>query len=156
MIELDIFDKKILNCLQENSKQTAEQISPLVGLSPAACQRRMKKLRENGSILKEVAILDPQICGSRTTLVVQICFAVGGIETVDNFKRRICELPEVQHGYYCTGEADFIIVMTVKDMQDYDRICREWFFGNPAIRRFDTSVAIGTVKSGFNIPLDIE
>jgi len=153
-MDLDRFDRKILNCLQQNSRQTAEQLSVLVGLSPAACQRRMKKLRQNGAIAKEVAILDPAVCGSRTTLIVQICFAVGGLETVDSFKRRICDLPEVQHGYYCTGEADFILIMTVKDMQDYDRIGREWFFGNPAIRRFDTSVAIGTVKTGFSIPLD--
>ncbi len=155
-MEMDIFDRKILNCLQDNSRQTAEQISEHVGLSAPACQRRIKKLRQNGAIAKEVAILNPQICGSRTTLVVQICFAVGGIETVDGFKENICQLPEVQHGYYCTGEADFIIIMTVKDMQDYDRLCREWFFGNPAIRRFDTSVAIGTVKAGFNIPLDVD
>ncbi|MEX0300593.1 MAG: Lrp/AsnC family transcriptional regulator [Kordiimonas sp.] len=155
-MEIDNFDRKILNCLQENSRQTAEQISDLVGLSAPACQRRIKKLRQSGIIAKEVAILDPQVCGNRTTLVVQICFAVGGIETVDGFKENICQLPEVQHGYYCTGEADFIIIMTVKDMQDYDRLCREWFFGNPAIRRFDTSVAIGVVKAGFNIPLDVE
>lgn len=155
-MELDTFDKKILNAMQENSRQTAEQLSEQVGLSAAACQRRVKKLRESGAIAKEIAILDPNICGNRTTMIVQICFAVGGIETVDGFKKNICRLPEVQHGYYCTGEADFIIIISVKDMQDYDRICRKWLFGNPAIRRFDTSVAIGTVKAGFNIPLDVE
>jgi len=154
MPEIDNFDRSILNCLQDNSRQTAEVISEQVGLSPAACQRRIKKLREQGAIAKEVAILSPSVVGGRTTLIVQICFSTGGANTIEAFKKQVCALPEVQQAYYCIGEADFILIMTVKDMRDYDRITRAHFFSNPAIRRFEAIVTIDTVKSGFNIPLE--
>ena len=63
------------------------------------------------------------------------------------------QLPEVQQCYYVTGSTDFILIMTVKDMKDFDRITRKWFFSNPSIGRFETIVAIDTYKEGFNIPL---
>lgn len=154
MINLDNFDISILGCLQENSRQTAEAISAQVGLSPAACQRRIKKLRDDGVIAKEVAILDPVVTGGRTTLIVQICFSTGSNDTIDAFKEQVCSLAEVQQGYYCIGESDFVLIMTVKDMHDYDRFTRKHFFGNPAIRRFEAIVTIDTIKSGFYVPLD--
>lgn len=154
MPDFDSFDMKILDCLQENSRQTAELISAQVGLSPAACQRRIKKLRDEGAIEREVAILDPSTVAGRTTLIVQFCFATGCNETIDAFKDQICRLPEVQQGYYCIGEVDFILIMTVKDMKDYDRFTREHFFGNPAIRRFEAIVTIDTIKAGFKVPLN--
>ena len=155
MPDLDNFDLKILNCMQENSRQTAEVIADRVGLSPAATQRRIKKLREDGTILKEVAILNPDKLGGRTTLIVQVCFSCGGATTIETFKQQMAQVPEVQQCYYTTGSTDFILIMTVKDMKDFDRITRKWFFTNPSVGRFETIVAIDTYKSGFNIPLDV-
>ncbi|MCJ9428298.1 Lrp/AsnC family transcriptional regulator [Kordiimonas marina] len=154
MTEHDSFDIKIMNCLQENSRQTAEVIAAKVGLSPAATQRRIKALRDNGTIRKEVAILCPDALGGRTTLIVQVNFSCGGETSIETFKQQMLQVPEVQQCYYVTGEFDFILVMTVKDMKDYDRITRKWFFKNPAIGRFQTIVAIDTYKQGFNIPLN--
>ncbi|WP_262692139.1 Lrp/AsnC family transcriptional regulator [Kordiimonas aestuarii] len=155
MSDLDSFDLKILSCMQENSRQTAEVIGEKVGLSPAATQRRIKKLREDGTIKKEVAILCPTALGGRTTLIVQIICSCGGEATIETFKQQMTQVPEVQQCYYVTGSTDFILVMTVKDMKDFDRITRKWFFSNPSIGRFETIVAIDTFKEGFSIPLGV-
>ncbi|WP_020398294.1 Lrp/AsnC family transcriptional regulator [Kordiimonas gwangyangensis] len=153
MAELDSFDLKILDLMQENSRQTAEVIGEKIGLSPAATQRRIKKLREEGTIKKEVAILCPNALGGRTTLIVQIICSCGGEATIETFKQQMLQVPEVQQCYYVTGSTDFILIMTVKDMKDFDRITRKWFFSNPSIGRFETIVAIDTFKEGFSIPL---
>lgn len=155
MSEIDSFDRKILDLMQENSRQTAEVIGEKVGLSPAATQRRIKKLREDGTIKKEVAILCPNALGGRTTLIVQIICSCGGEATIETFKQQMMQVPEVQQCYYVTGATDFILIMTVKDMKDFDRITRKWFFSNPSIGRFETIVAIDTFKEGFNIPLNV-
>jgi Lrp/AsnC family leucine-responsive transcriptional regulator len=156
MSEYDNFDIKILNELQDNSRQTAEIIADKVGLSPAATQRRIKRMREDGTIAKEIAILNPAALGGRTTLIVQVCFSCGGAATVETFKQQMAGVPEVQQCYYVTGQTDFILIMTVRDMQDFDRITREHLFSNPAIGRFETIVAIDTFKAGFKIPLAAE
>jgi Lrp/AsnC family leucine-responsive transcriptional regulator len=154
--EFDGFDLNLLDCLQDNSRQTAEALAAQVGLSPAACQRRVKKLRDSGAISKEVAILDPSRVAGRTTLIVQICFSTGRTDTIDTFKVQMASLPEVQQGYYCVGEADFVLIMTVADMREYDQFTRRYFFGNPAIRRFEAIVTIDTIKTGFKVPLSPE
>lgn len=155
MLDYDSFDIKIMNELQENSRQTAEVIGDKVGLSPAATQRRIKRLRENGTIKKEVAILCPEALGGRTTLIVQIIFSHSDEgAAIDTFREQMLRMPEVQQCYYVTGATDFILIMTVKDMKDFDRITRQWFFSNPLIGRFETIVAIDTFKEGFKIPLE--
>ena len=54
---MDKLDYDILRIVQNNSRLTAELISQQVNLSSAAVQKRLKRLRDNGVIEKEVAVL---------------------------------------------------------------------------------------------------
>ena len=56
---LDAFDRKILEQYQHDTRIPAETIGAAVGLSATAVQRRLKRLRENGVILAEIAVLSP-------------------------------------------------------------------------------------------------
>lgn len=59
-------DKGILKLLQDDCRITSEEISEAVALSPTAVQRRIKRLRECGAIVAEVAIVSPASCSSTT------------------------------------------------------------------------------------------
>ncbi|TIO55284.1 MAG: Lrp/AsnC family transcriptional regulator, partial [Mesorhizobium sp.] len=61
--------------------------------------------------------------------------------------------PEVQQCYYVTGEADFILVVTVATMADYEALTRRLFFENNNVRRFRTFVAMDRVKVGLEVPV---
>ena len=149
---MDSFDIKILNCLQENSRQTAEAISDQVGLSPAACQRRIKKLRDDQVIDKEVAVLAPDMIGGRTTFIVRVVLDKGK-QSMAAFREHIRRYPEVQQCFYTMGEYDFWLIMTAKSVRAYEQLTFELFFDNPHVQHFDTTVAYSAVKSGLNIPL---
>lgn len=153
MTDLDDFDIAILRCLQVDNRQTSEAIGSEVGLSPTACQRRVKRLRASGAIASEVAILDPDRVGGRLTLIVQVVLERGRADIIDSFKRDIHTIPEVQQCYYVTGEYDFILIVTVEDMASYERLTRQIFFANPDIQKFHTIVAMESVKLGLQIPL---
>ena len=153
MSELDQFDIAILRLLQDNSRITSEAIGDAVGLSPTACQRRIKRLRESGAIASEIAILDPHVVGGRITLVVQVELERGGAHVIDAFKREMLEIPEIQQCFYVTGGSDFVLIVTAKDMADYELLTRRIFFDNRNIRKFHTVVVMETVKSGLQIPL---
>lgn len=153
MSDLDNFDVAILRCLQVDNRQTSEAIGAEIGLSPTACQRRIKRLRASGVIASEVAILDPDRIGGRLTLIVQVLLARGRTDIIDSFKREIRDIPEVQQCYYVTGEHDFILVVTAEDMAAYEKLTRRIFFANPNIQKFQTIVAMESVKLGLQIPL---
>ena len=59
-MQLDTFDAKILNIIQKNSRVQAEEIAEKVGLSASAVQRRLKKMRTEGVIQTEIAVVDPK------------------------------------------------------------------------------------------------
>lgn len=69
---MDEFDARLLNLMQENNRLTAEKLSALVGLSPAACQKRLKRLRENGTIAHDISVLSPEATGRKLTLIVEV------------------------------------------------------------------------------------
>ena len=47
---MDQFDRNILDILQRDCQRKAETIAAMVGLSPSAVQRRLKRLRAEGII----------------------------------------------------------------------------------------------------------
>ena len=56
-MELDHFDRRLLNLVQEDAAQTTERIAEQIGLSPSAVQRRLRRLRELHQLSEESCVL---------------------------------------------------------------------------------------------------
>ncbi len=151
---MDDFDLKLLSLVQENNRLTADQLGEEVGLSATACQKRLKKLRDKGVIAKDIAVLSRDAVGQRITMIVEVTLERERPEFLDQFKKTMQSTPEVMQCYYVTGNADFIIILTAKDMKDYEDFTRRFFFHNSNVKRFHTNVVMDAVKVGLNIPLN--
>lgn len=147
-------DVAILSCLQADARTIAESIGAKVGLSAAAVQRRIKRLRETGVIEREVAVLSPQALGLSMTFVVMVEMERESLAVLDGFRRQVLADDNVQQCYYVTGNADFVLVVTCRDMADFEAFTRRMFFDNPNVRHFTTSVAMDRVKTGLTLPLE--
>jgi len=77
-------------------------------------------------------------------------------DIIDKFKKSIRNTPEVMTGYYVTGDSDFVLVITSKDMEDYERFTRRFFYENSDIKSFKTLVVMDRVKAGFELPIEVE
>jgi Lrp/AsnC family leucine-responsive transcriptional regulator len=53
--------------------------------------------------------------GQRVQMLVMASIEGEGADIIDRFKKSIKVTPEVMDGYYVTGEADFMLVITTKD-----------------------------------------
>jgi len=144
-VELDDFDRRLLDALQQDSRRTGEQLAALVGLSPAACLRRAQRLRETGIIEREIAIVAPQAVGRRLSMVVQVTLEREQPATSDEFKRQMRRAPEVMQCYNVTGVTDFVLIVSVADMEEYEEFTKRLFF-EKYVRRFETMVVIERVK----------
>ncbi|HEY9567769.1 MAG TPA: Lrp/AsnC family transcriptional regulator [Thalassobaculum sp.] len=151
---LDEFDRRLLALVQANARLTAEQLGERVGLSASACQRRLKRLRETGVIEAEIAVVAPEAVGRALTMIVEVSLEREHPHIVEAFKKSMRATPEVMQCYYVTGEADFIILLTARDMKSYERFTQRFFFDNPQIRRFRTFVVMDRTKVGLSVPLD--
>lgn len=152
---MDRIDRKILSLYQNDTRRIAEDIGREVGLSPAAVQRRLKKLREDRIILAEVAQLDPRPLGVPITCIVTLSMAPHSAphRQLDRFKKAIKAAPEVQQCYHVTGSLDFVLTVTAPSMEAYAAFARETFESNASVARYDTHVVLDRVKVGLSLPI---
>ena len=84
---LDAYDRKLLALLQDDARQTHDQLAEAVSLSPTAVTRRLKRLRSEGLIQREVALVDPALFGRSLRLVVNVMMQRAQAPLVDAFIR---------------------------------------------------------------------
>ena len=155
-MQLDEFDIKLLRFVQHNNRLTVDELSGRVGLSPSACQRRLAKLRRSGVIERDIAVVSPIAVGRQLTMVVQVTLERERPDIIDEFKRSMIATPEVMQCYYVTGDVDFILILTARDMPHYEAFTEQFFFANPDVRRFHTMVVMDRVKSSLSVPIEIQ
>ncbi|HEY0938729.1 MAG TPA: Lrp/AsnC family transcriptional regulator [Steroidobacter sp.] len=155
-MELDQTDIRILSIVQKNNRLTSEVIAEMVGLSATACQRRLKQLRAEGIIEADVSIVSPKAVGRRIQMLVLVKLERERRDIIDRFKKAIRATCEVVNGFYVTGESDFVLYITAKDMEDYEEFTRRFFYENPDIKTFKTLVIMDRVKVGFTLPLEAD
>lgn len=151
---LDSFDRKILAILQKDNMTPQRRIGEAVNLSAPAVQRRIKRMTEAGVIRANVALVDPQAVGRAITIFVEVEVISETAAQIEAAKREFARTPEIQQCYYVTGEADFVLVIVVPSMTDYEALAKRLFFGNNNVKKFRTFVAMDRVKSGLEVPLD--
>jgi Lrp/AsnC family transcriptional regulator, leucine-responsive regulatory protein len=146
---MDSFDVKILNIIQQDNRLSTEKIADQVGLSSSAVQRRLKRLREDRVIEAEVAIVSPEAVGRNLTAIVGVIIDKDRPLSLAlaEFKKLMLGTPEVMQCYDVMGEFDFIVLISAKDMPEYEALSRRLFMENPNIRRYKSSLVIRRVKS---------
>lgn len=152
--ELDQLDRKILTLYQADTRQSAESIGAEVGLSTAAVHRRLKRLRDEGVITAEVAVLDPEALGLPLTCVVTVDLDRETLADIEGFAARMRACPSVQQCYYVTGQHDFVLVVAAPDMAAYEEFSQEHLLSDPNVRGFTTCVVLRRMKTGLALPIE--
>jgi Lrp/AsnC family transcriptional regulator, leucine-responsive regulatory protein len=152
-MQLDEFDRKILALLQENNKLSQRHISNAVNLSASAVNRRIAMMEEAGVIRANVALADPAKLGRPITVIVEVSVESERIDLIDQVKARFTNCPQVQQVYYVTGETDFVVIISVADMTEYEQLTRQLFFDDGNIKRFRTMVAMERTKVSMALAL---
>jgi Lrp/AsnC family transcriptional regulator, leucine-responsive regulatory protein len=155
-MELDRLDRQLLNLIQEDSAQTTEQLAATVPLSPSAIQRRLRRMREQGVISREIAVVDARKVGRSTSFVVSIQVERERPELLGELRRWLVGQEHVQQAFYVTGEADFVLVICAPDTETYDALMARLVSENPNVKRFTTNVALRVVKRGLTIPVPLD
>ncbi len=155
-MDLDRFDRQLLNLVQENQGLTAEQLAVQVALSPSAIQRRLRRLRAEKVIVRDIAVIDPAKVGRPTFFIVALQVERERPELLAQLRRWLSAQDHVQQVFYVTGEADFILVVTAPDTETYDELMSRLVSENANVRRFTTNVALNVVKRGLTVPVPLE
>jgi DNA-binding Lrp family transcriptional regulator len=153
---LDDYDRKLLAEVQSDARIPQNELGARVNLSTAAVNRRLKRLSDEKVIERYTAIVEPGAVGYPLMIIVTVEIEREQIDLLDAMKRTFAACPQIQQCYYIAGEWDFVLVFVVRNMDQYNELTRQLFFGNNNVKRFKTLVVMDRVKAGHNIPVHIE
>ncbi len=108
-------------------------------------------MRENGYIIGNIAVLDPDKLNQVITILVEIRVNKTHAINLKSLKASFSRT-EIQQCYYVTGETDFILILLVPNMNRFQELCDELFHNNPNVEWFKTTVVLDRVKVSLNIP----
>jgi Lrp/AsnC family transcriptional regulator, leucine-responsive regulatory protein len=150
---LDALDLQILEVYQRDTQQAAHAIGRAVGLSAAAVQRRLKRLRQAKVIEAEISVVAPQAVGLTVTCIVMVDLEREDQRSLAAFQKRICTYPEVQQCYYVAGQQDFVLVVLCADIAAYEAFTQRVLLEDANVRSFTTHVVMARAKVGLGVPL---
>lgn len=139
---LDAIDKKLINLLQKDCKQTNKQLSLQLNLSVTAVYERIKKLEKENIIETYVAIINKKKVEKSFLVFCHIKLMQHAKEYVTTFEREILQLQEVSECFHVSGDYDYILKIYVKDMDAYR---------NFMLTKLTTIKYIGSTHSTFAI-----
>jgi DNA-binding Lrp family transcriptional regulator len=155
-MQLDKFDRQLLNLVQQDASMPAERLAEQVPLSPSAIQRRLRRLREQGVIMRDLAMLDPAKIGPNNFFIVTLEVEREHPELLEKLRTWLAQHQQIQQAFYVTGEADFVLIVTAPDMAAFDALMSALMKDNTNVKRFTTNVCLGLLKRGLNIPVSLD
>lgn len=151
---LDAFDRSILEMVQRDCQLKAETIADQVGLSASAVQRRLKRMREEGVISAEIAVVDRKVAGNAMTFIAGMEIERENYDALSKFRIWAEKQDHIQQVYYVTGSVDLIAIITARDVGQYDEITAGIMAQNPQIKRIHTNVVLKDIKLGLFVPVE--
>ncbi len=122
-MEIDRFDRQVLQVLQQEGRITNQELADRIGLSPSPCLRRVRTLEESGVITGYRALVDAKALGLSLMALIQISMDQHTPERFNHFETAIKEIPEVLECLMITGQsADYQLKVVAKDMESYQEL----------------------------------
>lgn len=151
---LDNFDRRIIAALQEDARMTVAQIAERVSLSATPVSRRLRKLEEDGVITGYSPRLDAKKLGFPLDAYITINLQAHSDEIIDRFEGEIKTNPYVIACHAVTGEMDYLLHVTARDMEHLSQITLKTLVRIPGVRDVKSIVVLADIKKSPAIPVE--
>jgi DNA-binding Lrp family transcriptional regulator len=156
-MKYDEFDKGILRILYEDSKISNSALAQRISLSPPATLERVRKLRTNGIIQGQRAILDKKKLGRGLTCFIAL--QIKHLRRKEDYRRieeHLEQFEEIEEIYFLTGRIDYLIKVNIRDIDEF----REFFSAKLSkvqmIERAETFVVVSSAVNPRYNPINVD
>ena len=141
----DHIDLAILRTLQENGRISNADLAERIGLSASSCSRRLDMLEKSGVISGYHARVSHKALDYKMMVIVHISLSGQFAKTLAEFEAAVKRVPNVLVCYLMSGEYDYILRVACKDLEDYERIHRDWLTALPHVTKINSTFALREV-----------
>jgi len=152
MCSLDDLDRALLACLQQDNLQTADRLAEQVGRSPSAVARRVRRLRAEGAIAAEAAVLSDAAAGYPLSAVIHVQLESHVPHESNRLRQRLISDPQVQLCFDVAGAFDIVLLVVAANMELFNAFTLS-VLERPVVRRFETSFVKKRHKATLAVPL---
>ena len=143
---VDALDRAIVELLQREGRLSNQDLAARVGLTPAPCLRRVRRLEAEGVITGYSAVVDPTAFGRGFDVIIHADLVAKDLATVEAFEDRVAAMEEVAELRRMFGIPDYLIRVQVADLPAYERWLTTQLMGDPAIARVDSRITMKLLK----------
>ena len=122
--ELDRLDRAILRLLVDDASLSLAEVAEKVGLTPTPCWKRIRRMEQDGIILRRVALLDPAKIGVPVSVFVAVETSDHSSQWLERFAAVVAGLPEIVDAWRMSGDVDYLLHVVVADIAAYDEFYR--------------------------------
>lgn len=144
---IDETDKKILNHLLVDARQSARQLAFKLGMSTVTVLSRIKKLEKEKIIHRYSAIIDHEKIGYSLTAIIEI---LAKNDKVVGIEDKISKFENVCGVYDITGSTDTIIIAKFKERNELSKFVKS-LASIPNVENTITHVVLNTAKEDFRL-----
>lgn len=150
---LDSFERLILKILQRSGRASTQELSEEVGLSPSPCWRRVKRLEEEGFILRYAAILDGKKLGLNAFAYVQVSLVDHSKDTIKLFSDFVAQNEQVLECASITGDFDFVLKVVAHDPEALEQFIMKRILRLGVVRTTTTNFILRQMKTAGSLPV---
>ena len=151
-VRLDDTDRKILSVLQDDATLPLEEIATRVGASRTPVWNRIRRMREQGVIRGQVALLDAESLGLEACFFVLIRTTEHDADWAARFLAAVRARPEVIEAHRLAGDIDYILKVMVKNARAYDRFYQS-LIGEVRIQNVTALLSMEEMKATTALPI---
>ncbi|MBN8508838.1 MAG: Lrp/AsnC family transcriptional regulator [Burkholderiales bacterium] len=152
-LDLDRIDRRILAHLQTDGRATNLELAQAVGLSPAQCHRRHKRLEAQGYVKRYEARLNAEKLRLGVIAFIDVAMEKGHIRDLTKFTDAITGLPEVLECYSVTGDFDYVIKVIARDLKSLSQFLMDRLMRLPGVNSVRSSICLDEIKCTGALPL---
>jgi len=150
---MDELDRKILRVLQRDASLPIEQIAKEVNSSRSPVWNRIRKLKAEGVIQREVALLDAESLGLTEVFFVAVKTDQHNAEWAKQFAQAIEEMPEILEAHRMAGEIDYLLKVRVANTRAFDAFYKRLIARIP-LYNVTSSLSMEQVEETLALPID--
>lgn len=150
---LDRLDRRILDELQTDARLANQELAKRVGLSPAPCWRRLRRLEREGFIDGYATLLNGAAIGLPIGAYALVSLDNHHPESVRQFDKFVQERAEVLECHSMSGANDYLLRIVAGSMEAYDRFLSTHLLQLRCVRSVNTSFVLRTKKFTTRLPV---
>jgi len=150
---LTLIDIKILEQIQKDASLSTTELAERVGLSQSPCWRRLQRLRDEGYIRGQVAVLDRKKFGDSLYIFATLKMMTLSEDQRTEFNRKIDDIPEIMECHTIFGERDIILKIIAESLEWYQKFIFRVILKLPGVQDIQSTVTLLEIKQTMAIPV---